>query len=473
MNPKLLIGAALSVPLAYLGATAFIGKKTEAGMGEFTKAITDFSPRIKVVKQNYKSGFFTSSDETTFAIGDKISDQVTLRTTIQHGPLPGLNSIGSSRTTTTFVFPAHIQNQLQKLFGDQTPVTIVTTTGFSDGYSASLTSPSARTNIDGATLDWKGLQSRLSKSGPDFQLDLSSEGLTTIDPKGARLQLSGFKLTGNAVPMAGFSDVWLGKSMLSLDSVETSNVNKKDDVTKIGKTIIDTQIDSTTAGFVDQLIKINIASLEIDKESYGSATFNYGLKHLDATALNSISQVFLKSSTALTKSDGSEASTAMAMSQMTEVLKVAGIRIMKNQAFFEVEKIAIAMPAGETKLSGVFKFSSITDDQLQQNPLLLLSKVEASGDLQVSKAGFKQLIAAQQKSAAKKMGIPEDAANRKVTDGASSMEAQLSKLVSAGFAAEKNGIVVSNFVFKEGQLLMNGKSFSTQVFDVLRNGNRP
>ncbi len=463
MNTKFLVAAVIALPLAYAGSTAYIGKKTQAGIGEFTKAITDFSSRIKVVKQDYKSGFFSSSDETTFAIGDKPSDQITLRTQIQHGPLPGLTSVGSSRTTTTFVFPAHIQNQLQKLFGDQTPVTITTTTGFSGGFDARLSSPSAKATIEGASLDWKGLDSRLSKSGAGFQFDLNSDGLATIDPKGARTQLNGFKLGGSANPMSGFSDVWLGKSSMSIESFETSSTNSKDGVTKIGKTSIDTEIDTKATGFVDQTIKINVAKLEIDKESYGSARFNYAIKHIDATALNSISQSLLKSSAAVTKGDASPSSAMMAASEISEALKAAGIRIMKNQPVFEIEKVSIAMPAGETKLSGVLKLGTITDEQFQQNPILLLAKIEASGDLQLSKAGFKQLVTAQQKSGAKKMGASEEAINQMITSSTQTMEAQINQLVLAGFATEKGDLVASKFMFKEGQVLMNGKPFSIQA----------
>jgi uncharacterized protein YdgA (DUF945 family) len=460
MNAKLLVVAALALPLAYVGGTAYIGKKTEAGIGEFTKKLTDFAPSLKVVKQNYKSGFFSSTDETTLSYSDKPSDQITLRTSIEHGPLPGLTSFGSTRATTTFVFPPQMQVQLQKLFGDQTPVTIVTTAGFAGGYDAQLTSPAAKANIEGTSHDWKGLKSIVSKSGSGYVLDLTSDGLTSVDDKGTRVQFKGLKMGGNASPMKGFEDVWLGKSNMSIEGFETSNAHLKTGTTKIGKTLIDTDFDTKAAGFVDQLIKFNIANFEIDGETFGAATFNYGVKHIDAAALNVMGKAILKGSGTASKAGADTDSAQMAAQQMSEALKTAGIDILKNQPIIEIEKMSITMPGGETKMSGVLKLGTLTAEQLQINPMLLLGKIEATGDLQISKLGFKQLLAAQQKSSAKKMGAPDDTVTQMVKNSSTMMDAQIQQMVTQGFATEKDGSVLSKIIYKDGQLLLNGKPFS-------------
>ncbi len=461
MNAKILVVAALALPLAYVGGTAYIGKKTQAGISEFTKKITDFAPSVKLVKQDYKSGFFSSTDETTLSYGDKPGDQITLRTNIEHGPLRGLTSFGSTRATTTFVFQPQLQTQLQKLFGDQTPVTIVTTTGFAGGYDAHLTSPAAKANIDGTSLDWKGLKSMVSKSGAGYTLNLTSEGLNSVDDKGALVQFKGIKLAGDASPMKGFEQVWLGKSSMSIEGFETTNASLKTSA-KIGKTMIDTDFDTKAQGFVDQMIKFNVANFEIDGETFGAATFNYGVKHIDAAALNVMGTAILKGTSTASK-EGADASAQMAAQQVGEALKTAGIDILKNQPVMEIEKMSITMPGGESKLSGVFKLGSITPEQLQMNPMLLLSKVEATGDLQLSKAGLKQLMAAQQKSAAKKMGAPEEAISQMVNNSSNIMDAQIQQMVVQGYAIEKDGAVLSKIVYKDGQLQMNGKPFSAMA----------
>jgi uncharacterized protein YdgA (DUF945 family) len=463
MNPKILAVAVLALPLAYLGGTAYIGKKTETGITEFTKKITDFAPSVKVVKQNYQSGFFSSTDETTLSYGEKPSDQIILRTSFEHGPLPGLTSFGSTRATTTFVFAPQVQAQLQKLFGDQKPVTIVTTTGFAGGYDAQITSPAAKANFEGNNLDWKGLKSIVSKSGSGYVLDLTSEGLTSIDAAGTRVQIKGLKLGGNASPMKGFEDVWLGKSSMSIDGFETSNTTLKTGTTKIGKTVIDTDFDTKAAGFVDQLIKFNIANFEMDGETFGAATFNYGVKHIDAAALNVMGKAILKGSSTASKTGADADSAQMAAQQVSEALKTAGIDILKNQPIMEIEKMSITMPGGESKMSGVFKLGTLTAEQLQMNPMLLLSKIEATGDLQISKLGFKQLIAAQQKSSVKKMGASEQDVTKMVNNSSTMMDAQIQQMVTQGFASEKDGVVSSKIIYKDGQLLLNGKPFNSMA----------
>ncbi len=461
MNLKLLIGAAVAIPVAYVGATVVVGKSIESGFADAAKQITEKAPFVKVGKRDYKAGLLSSTDETVLTFGDDPNATITLRSNIQHGPLPGLTAIGSARVTTDIIFPAKVEAELKKLFGDKRPVTIITTNGFGGSVDALIKSPAAKATIEGAAVDWKGLNSNIAASGNTYTMTLTSEGLVADVPQMGNLNLKAINLDGKATQMAGAEGIWLGKSKMTMGGMELIN---KDDTTKNVKFgILSAASDTSTkeAGFVDQSLNMTIADVEAGGEKMGPITFNYGIKHADAVAMGAINKAMTANYSAALK--GEKVDDAAQSKIVLEALQKHGMKLLQGQPVFEIEKFSIALPGGESKISATVKLAPVTEAELQGNPMMLISKVDATGDIQLAEGALKQAMAKQMTTKAKKDGTDPAQTKQMVDMTNQMMDAQLQKFVGLGYATQKDGLVTSKFAFKNGQFTLNGKPFDQRA----------
>jgi uncharacterized protein YdgA (DUF945 family) len=461
MNFKLLIGAAVAIPVAYVGATAFVGKSIESSFADATKQITEKVPYIKVAKRDYKAGMLSSTDETVLTFGDDPNATVTLRSSIQHGPLPGLRSVGSARVTTDIIFPPKAEAELKKLFGEQRPLTIITTRGFGGSVEAQLKSPAAKATIEGSAVDWKGLNSNIAASGDSYTMTLTSDGLVADIPKVGNMTMKAINLDGKATQMAGAEGIWLGKSKMTMGGFDMINKDDTAKTIKFGAITAASDTSTKEAGFVDQIIAMTITDLEVAGEKMGPMTFNYGIKHADAAALGAINKAMTANYSAALK--GEKVDDAAQTKMVTDALQKHGMQLLKGQPVFEIEKFSIALPGGESKISAIVKLAPITEAELQGNPMMLISKIDAAGDLQLAEGALKQAMAKQMTAKAKKDGTPEAQTKQMLDMTNQMMDAQTQKFVGLGYATQKDGMITSKFAFKGGQFTLNGKPFDPRA----------
>jgi uncharacterized protein YdgA (DUF945 family) len=152
-----------------------------------------------------------------------------------------------------------------------------------------------------------------------------------------------------------------------------------------------------------------------------------------------------------------------------EALQKHGMKLLKGQPIFEIEKFSIVQPAGESKLSAIVKLAPISEAELQGNPLALLSKIDATGELQFAEAAIKQAMAKRMMLTANTDVPPEiqprqnPAMNGALVDAL--MDAQTQKFVGLGYATQKDGLITSKFAFKNGQFTLNGVAFDASALN--------
>ncbi len=150
---KLLIGAAVAVPVIWAGATWGISNKTESVFDDIiTKSNEDLSnkfPFVVIEKQAYTKGFTSSTAQSVmkvnseyFGDSDKGKDfSVTFNHTVFHGPVmktPYGLTTGSSYVYTTIdqtALPVEVSSILKVLFDDKEPLISGMKTGLGGGVS--------------------------------------------------------------------------------------------------------------------------------------------------------------------------------------------------------------------------------------------------------------------------------------------------------------------------------------------------
>jgi uncharacterized protein YdgA (DUF945 family) len=467
MNLKLLVGAAVTIPLAYLGATVLVGKSAESSFAEITRQITEKAPFINITKREYDAGMLSSTDETVLMFGRNPDAVVTLRSRIEHGPLPGLRSVGSLRVTTDIIFPPKAEAELKKLFGAQRPMTIITTRGFGGSINTQIKSPAASATIEGSTVDWKGLIANIAASGNSYSMTLTSDGLVADIPTVGNVTMKAINIDGKATEMTGAAGIWLGKSKMTMGGYDMINKDDAAKSIKFGAITVATDISTKDAGFVDQIIAMTINDLEVAGEKMGSMTLNYGIKHADAVALGAINKAMTANVSSALK--GEKVDDAAQSKVAMEALQKHGMKLLKGQPIFEIEKFSIVQPAGESKLSAIVKLAPISEAELQGNPLALLSKIDATGELQFAEAAVKQAMAKRMMLTANNDVPPEvQARQNPAMNGAlvdALMDAQTQKFVGLGYATQKDGLITSKFAFKNGELTLNGIPFDSSALN--------
>jgi uncharacterized protein YdgA (DUF945 family) len=467
MNLKLLIGAAVTIPLAYVGATVLVGKSAESSFAEITRQITEKVPYVNIAKRDYDAGMLSSTDETVLMFGGDPDTAITLRSRIQHGPLPGLRSVGSVRVTTDIIFPPKVEAQLKKLFGEQRPMTIITTRGFGGSINTQIKSPAASATIEGSTVDWKGLNANIVASSNSYSMMLTSDGLVAAIPTAGNVTMKAINIDAKATEMTSAEGIWLGKSKMTMGGFDLINKDDAAKSVKFGAITAATDITTKDAGFVDQIIAMTISDLEVAGEKMGSMTLNYGIKHADAVALGAINKAMTANVSASLK--GEKVDNAAQSKVVMEALQKHGMKLLKGQPIFEIEKFSIVQPGGESKLSAIVKLAAISEAELQGNPLSLLSKIDATGELQFAEAAIKQAMAKRMMITANNDVPPE--AQARLNPGTNGqivealMDAQTQKFVGLGYATQKDGMITSKFAFKNGQFTLNGIPFDSSTLN--------
>jgi len=230
---KVAVGAAALVVVAGggVGFAAWSGGKVAKELQAQTNTVLAPFSGIKVVENSVKTGLFSSTHTVTLDIGcapvapegtQPAADTpapkpmtITWHDYVKHGPLPGGRSLGLAAIDTELVLPAHAQAQVQKVFGDQAPLTAHTLLGFGGNYVTEVTSPPLKYAEAGkGDIDWQGLRvvARGKFSGgtpgagsytfeaPGLSANFAAEG----QPAGS-LKIGRIALEGTVTPQPGGS----------------------------------------------------------------------------------------------------------------------------------------------------------------------------------------------------------------------------------------------------------------------------
>ena len=480
--------AALAVVLAgaYPASSWYFGKQIEAAHAESIRIITA-QPYFKLLRHDYERSLFGASEVVTLEVptalfrlparpaapkaapeaGDEETPdageppappplpplRITLKTSIQHGPLPGFNGLAAGSSSTLVEFGEPYQKKITEAFGGKPPLEIRTHYDFLGGGRATLTSPALKLVLpaaDGAppaTFTGNGLEMSVEFSRGLQQLDLraSAPRFELAEANGARLLLAGMRTETRQQRI--FEDdplLYSGTQQFSL--AEASFTPGSEHGSKIALKEIKYDVQMPVAGeFIDLVAQLGAAELRVGEQNYGPAHYDLSLKHVNARKLSALNRSLMALYT-----QPEVLQDTNRLLQAFAPMKDQLVALLLDNPTLSMDRVSFNTPQGEARLGASLKLVDPKADDFA-NPMMLMAKIDFAADVVFPAA----LITA----------LPGDPA----TDGADEEQAQqrrqmteqtLARFIEQGYATLDNGMLKSRISFHGGQLLVNDKPFN-------------
>ena len=476
---SLAIAVVAALAIAYPGASWVTGKRLETKLSQLNTNEVLFS-KVKIVKQNYTRGIFSSTQESTIEISfadmmpmgaampahfqeaeatqgeaaepavEAMPDvmpvikpvQIQIINHITHGPIPGIAGIAAGKINTEFVMDAATVAELKKIFGDKKFLELQTVLNYGGGGVVKMSSPAINTSVGERQdkLNWKGLNLEVGFDAAykKLKFDFSSPGLDVVSADAnTTMNLGAIKMTGDAERAYADGFLYVGTSKATVSGVSFSNKLAPNS----GFNLKDLVLDSTTTRkneLFDSALKMGIQQIQISGKDVGSFHYDYSLLNLHGPSFN---QLF----TALYLSDKKNL-TAEKTAEMQESLKKHGGEILKHNPVLSLDRLSLTGKSGEFKASAKVQFVGVQAEDLN-NPLLLLAKLESKGDVSLAESLVSELINSTQ---------PE-AGGREMMLGM--FKSSVAPYEALGYITRKDGTLSSQITWKNSKLTINGKPY--------------
>ena len=453
--PVIAVAIAGALAAAYPAASWYTGKRIEVTMTELAQQSIK-SPYVKIVKQDFQRGVFSSTEDTIIEItspfpktpdpaaadGGAASEtskplQLHFVSHIQHGPFPGAR-FGSATINTELVLDGNDKAEAEKVFGKQAPVQILTKLGYMGGGSVEASSPAFAFGPDGDKIDWKGIKfnADFTGGGKDVQYKLDAPGLTAHTKEGMDVVIGAISGVGDS-QRVGDSALHLGKSNFVVDQLKMTNANEPAKSFDMQKLSLQSN-SSAKNGFVDLAIQLGAKSVNINKLALNDIHYDYSLHHLDQQALTKLVDAI--NNRPANQSQSMEEMTA----SMVQIWKEFGPAILNNKPELTIDRMSVSTPDGEAKLSAKATLGeAVTADF--DNLMALLPKLEASASLSVPEPLLLKVMSS---------SVSDPDTQTQMQEGA---KQRIAALEAQGFVIRKDTILSTSFDWKQGKALINGK----------------
>lgn len=479
---SLAIAVVAALAVAYPGAAWLTGKRLEAKLSKTEKNDPVLS-KFKIVKQSYKRGVFSSTQEQTYefrvenlfssalpnsssasafqdnevtATAETSSDeqampqnmralsepiQISVINHITHGPFPGMFGVAAGKVETELVLDPKVLAEIKKVFGDKKFLQITTLLNYGGGGTMKLSSPDATFNDpNGSTkVEWKGVKAEIGfdEDYKKFQFNFLTPGFKITDQKDSgNFSIGEMKADGNIDRAFGNSMLYLGKTTASIASIEFSSAAIGG--FKAGNITLES--DSTAKkDLIDMGIKMGMATFKFGEAEFTNFHYDYSLHNIHGETLNKMSNEF--SAVAKTSVTPNEQ-----MQQMQTIWKKYGMELLKYDPIISLDRLSISGKSGEFKTNASAKLVGVIEADFNM-PQSILQKLEAQGDLSFAEALIEEVVNMTQKDPnARAMALTM--ANATITG----FEAQ-------GYLTRKEKALTSHMEWKQGKASINGKPY--------------
>ncbi|MFZ6732892.1 YdgA family protein [Undibacterium sp. Ji42W] len=490
-----LIAVVVVLAIAYPAAAWYTGKNVETKLTETSLNQAKSSPYVKVIKQEYQRGVFSSTQDTTLeltfpgmkkpdfplpgasadagtdantagrpgtdnpvaadapvapaadpAVAEKTSKplQIHFINHIQHGPLPGFRGYGAALIKTELVLDAESKAQLAKLFGTVNPIDITSRLNYGGSGRVSISSPAFNTVMekDKEKVNWQGLSLEVGfeKDYKAFNVVMSVPGLTVDGLEGQSFKLGAVSLKGEVTQAYPGTRLYLGKTETTV-----ANISYTDKADTKKSFILDQFKLGTEANMKDELMdfaaRIGATKLSFDNQEFTDFHYDYGVRRIHGPSLAKISVAYTDAMSA----PGDPEKTAALKAVWDEVAAI----VLQKEPELVLERLSVMTVDGEAKLSGSAKLVGATAADAA-NPMLLLPKLQSNLDVTLTETLVAKLGGANQKD-------PE--AQKAAQDA---LAQQIQAFEGQGFITRSGKLLSSKIEWKQGALTINGKPFSKQ-----------
>jgi uncharacterized protein YdgA (DUF945 family) len=465
----------------YTAASWYFGTQAENTLSAQYAKIQESVPYIEVVDRNYQRGIFSSEETVTLELFKHSIDaaaasadpqmpadtkplRLTVHTTIQHGPFPGLSQLAVATTYSEIALPEDIQQEASELFDGKSPLSQTTTilmdgSGYATFNSPRLSATLPGTNGKPLTVTWQGLQGNVHFSADIKQNQFSAQApeLRIVSPGEMDLTFSNIQLEGDQQQI--FDDISLlyaGTQRMSIGEIALNLPDNNEGKLVMKQLTYDIDLPHSN-GFIDLVERMTIDSLQIGQEAIGPIHLDYSFKHLHARTVAEISQAVMKLYNDPSLMSGGADAFA---EQIMPVMMDKGMSLLSKLPEFHIDRISLANSEGEVNLKGRVTLNQDNLEEALANPMMLLTKLEASGELSLQEQMVLGLLRNPPgKAQMERSGLSSEEMEAQSQMMAAQFQQQVAMLSDQGYLTREGGRLTSNAVFKQGRLLVNGKPF--------------
>ncbi len=469
MAKKRLIVAAVSVvavlAVGYPAAAWYLGTQIEKAHAD-ARALIAAQPYLKVSNQSYERGLLSASETTTIEIpaalfsppGVKADEKqntrspfrFTIKTAIQHGPLPGFSTLAAGSEVSTIEFDEPLRTKIAEAFGTNQPFDIRTTYNFQGGGRSTFASRPFKLVLPGNTPESKAMLSgeqmdmvmEFSRGLADYTLHGTAPRFALSEPGGPNLAINGMAFDSQLKrifpdePMLYSGSQKFTAAEISVTPVDGAQSGPEKNVL-LKEIAYDVQM-PVADDFVDVIAKMGANVVQVGEQNYGPAHYDFSLKHLHARKLSALTRAL----------QGIYTNPEM-LSEPNRLMKELSptfFDLLEDNPVFSIDRIAFRTADGEANFKASIKLADPKPDDFS-NPLMLLAKLDAGATIALPTALVDSLIGA---------GKSEEEAlwARK------SAEKTLEQFKQQGYITVENNLLKSSVTFKSGQLQVNGKPFN-------------
>lgn len=472
---KKIAGMTLTLALigvAYTASAWYLGKNVEAKVNEQYDNLEASQPYLRFVDREYRRGIFESEETVTLILNDKLaaaggaSDKpmaLKIHSLIKHGPFPGFSSVGAAISETELVLPDETKARMSKLLGDASPFLQHSEIRFDGSGSASFSSPRFEVVFPEAQgklsrLTWEGVEGRMDFT-PDikaFTLHMKAPGLQISDNTGGAVTVEEIVFEGDQQQL--FDDLpylFGGTSHFTVGKLSINDSKSSMGPVEVQRLVYDLDL-PRQGDYLDLIERTGIDNLTIGKDRIGPAHMDFSFRHIHARAIASMNQklMSLYSDPALLN-DTPEAIAGLLMTRLKDDAQT----ILANNPQFHIDRLSFANPDGEAKLAAQVKLIGLTLEEIT-NPMMLMSKLEANGDLVLPEDMVVQLLRNPPFAGQGIAELSPEEIEARGQAAAEQFQQQVAVLGDQGYLKREANMIKTSMSFKAGQLTINGKPFS-------------
>ncbi len=479
------IAVPLALALAYPASAWVIGKQVENAISEQYQLLAE-NPSAKIVERDYQRGFFGATETVTLELFGEMAKaianqqqemirenpdarlpepfkpiRITIRSSIQHGPLPGFSTLAAAVVDSELVLDDELQKRIGAVIGNQKPLQVHTQYRFDGGGMSTMTSPAFSTNWAAKqgegrnSLTWDGISMNVDfeKGMKRYSLQAEAPRLELKDSQGGAVRLAGMRLEGSQQRV--FEDdplLYAGSQKFTLAEVNLTTGKEGGSPVSLKQLASSVEI-PVNGDFIDVAVKIGAESLQLEKQNYGPAHYDVSVRHLHARTALSFYRTLLKlySDPALQLAAQSDPKLLLGP------LAKPALELMKFSPEISIDRVSFRSPEGDATLAARLKLRDFKDEDLG-NPMMLIAKLDIGAEVSLPEAMLGTLASNAPASAEK--GEEELSAEEIVAARNEKLRQQLAVFIEQGLVQREGTLIKSKLAFSNGQMTINGKPFN-------------
>lgn len=399
--------------LAYPGLAWLLGlmvqhsweEREQRGLQE----IPGYAQYVTIAKRDYRRGVYTSTEEVTFQLGDKILKairatgkadvtdhvQVTLRNTIHHGPFPLARDFAPATVDTEWILPPEVHDKLTTAFKGKANLTIHTRMNWTGGGTTLVHSPAFNLPLDnGATLDWRGLEARVvaGRVIGSGSVSITSPGLTMKSDSTVGFQ--DFKLDSNLTP--AFEVLNVGDLKLTLGQLQIEAADKDKPFKLNAHNLVFESHSHLNGQFLDADGGLTIETAQVNTFDTSHINYTARFTHIDGPAAAALTKAMRAAQSDTPATTTPQEAAAANLKRMADVFKGPGVDLLVKEPVVDISHMGFSLPEGALDISLKASMPGVTREEFQGPPdaikMAFIKHLQASADIHIDTAMLDKLL---------------------------------------------------------------------------------